>query len=285
MHGSVVSIRRFPVKSMQGEDLSVVDVGPQGLSADRRFALIDAETGKVASGKDPRRWTAMLSFRASFDDDTAECDIHIGQDVFSSTDPQVNAHLSSALGRQVRIARTVPEEASYDDVWPAIDGLAPQSMIDDSRTGTTDEGLVVSSMPVGLLAPGTFQDVAPVTLLTTSSLRRLQELLPDSDAHPDRFRANLVVDLPETEGFVENDWSGRALRIGDCTLDILSPTPRCVMVTLPQNHLPEDKSLLRGLAKTNRVDIPGGGIFTCLGAYGLVREPGTVRTGDPVQIL
>ena len=39
-----------------------------------------------------------------------------------------------------------------------------------------------------------------------------------------------------------------------------------MMVTLPQSHLPEDKSLLSGLAKTNRVDIPGGGILTFVGA-------------------
>ena len=269
---------------MQGQDLSSVDIGPDGLFADRRFALVDTETGKVASGKDPRRWAGMLSFRATYDDAAAECEIHVGDDVFSSSDPRVHGALSTALGRDVRLARTVPEAASYDDVWPAIDGLAPQSLIDDSRTGTTDDGLAVSSMPVGLLAPGTFQDVAPVTVLTTASLRRLREILPDGDGHPDRFRANLVVDLPEAEGFVENDWSGRTLSVGDCILDILSPTPRCVMVTLPQSHLPEDQNLLRALAKTNRVDIPGGGVFTCLGAYGLVREAGAVRTGDPVRI-
>lgn len=62
MHGDVGGIRqagnggrliRYPVKSMLGEDLSTVDVTERGLAHDRRFALTDRDTGKVASAKHP----------------------------------------------------------------------------------------------------------------------------------------------------------------------------------------------------------------------------------------
>jgi uncharacterized protein YcbX len=41
--GTVVSLWRFPVKSMQGEELNASAVGPRGLLRDRSHALIDLE--------------------------------------------------------------------------------------------------------------------------------------------------------------------------------------------------------------------------------------------------
>ncbi len=45
----VVAIWRYPVKSMMGEELNATDVTERGLLGDRAFALVDEETGKVAS--------------------------------------------------------------------------------------------------------------------------------------------------------------------------------------------------------------------------------------------
>src|SRR4051812_1628068 len=64
--GRVVAIGRYPVKSMLGEELEAVDVTGHGLLGDRAYALIDAETGKVVSAKDPRRWPNLFDFRATF---------------------------------------------------------------------------------------------------------------------------------------------------------------------------------------------------------------------------
>jgi uncharacterized protein YcbX len=49
--GSVVSVLRYPVKSMMGEELTVADVTEGGLIGDRAYALIDNTTGKIASAK------------------------------------------------------------------------------------------------------------------------------------------------------------------------------------------------------------------------------------------
>ncbi len=54
--GSVVSVWRYPVKSMMGEELNAADFTDHGLLADRTYALVDAETGKVASAKNPKKW-------------------------------------------------------------------------------------------------------------------------------------------------------------------------------------------------------------------------------------
>src|SRR6266540_5178961 len=67
--GSVVSLWRYPVKSMLGEELNAVEVTEHGLLGDRAYALVDSSDGKVASAKNPRKWPRLFDFRAAFIDD------------------------------------------------------------------------------------------------------------------------------------------------------------------------------------------------------------------------
>ena len=64
--GKVVSLWRYPVKSMLGEELNSSDVTERGLVGDRAYALIDKETGKVASAKNPRKWEKLFDFHSVF---------------------------------------------------------------------------------------------------------------------------------------------------------------------------------------------------------------------------
>src|SRR5919198_1581778 len=66
--GTVVSLWRYPVKSMLGEELNSSYVTERGLIGDRVYALIDQQTGKVASAKNPRKWGRLFDFRAAFTD-------------------------------------------------------------------------------------------------------------------------------------------------------------------------------------------------------------------------
>jgi uncharacterized protein YcbX len=63
---SIVSVVRYPVKSMMGEELSVADVNENGLLGDRACALIDNSTGKIASAKNPRKWARLFDCHANF---------------------------------------------------------------------------------------------------------------------------------------------------------------------------------------------------------------------------
>jgi hypothetical protein len=64
--GSVVGLWRYPVKSMMGEELNAAEVTDRGLVGDRRFAVVDASTGKVAGAKNPRKWGNFFDFRAAY---------------------------------------------------------------------------------------------------------------------------------------------------------------------------------------------------------------------------
>jgi uncharacterized protein YcbX len=66
--GSIVSLWRYPVKSMMGEELNAAEVTKSGLVGDRAYALIDTSDGKVASAKNPRKWPQLFDFRAALAD-------------------------------------------------------------------------------------------------------------------------------------------------------------------------------------------------------------------------
>ena len=64
--GTVVGLWRYPVKSMMGEELNGAVLTERGVLGDRRFALVDAATGKVAGAKNPRKWGDFFAFRAAY---------------------------------------------------------------------------------------------------------------------------------------------------------------------------------------------------------------------------
>ena len=129
---------------------------------------------------------------------------------------------------------------------------------------------------------GSFLDVFPVSVMTTSTLARLNELAPNSRFDERRFRMNVIIKTHQP-GFVENDWVGLELALGGSVrLNVALLDPRCVMTTLAQEDLPQDTEVLRTLVRHNRVQLPGLGQFPCAGAYAVVTNQGSVQVGDPV---
>jgi hypothetical protein len=241
----------------------------------------------VASAKRPRLWAGLLDLTASFAGQPGRSlpvvvERKDGERMRSDAGG-FDSWLSAAVGRQVRLIGQPADGASYEDEWPAIEGLAPQEFIDSTRISTSDDGLAVSALPVGMMAPGTFQDVSPVTIMTTASLRAAHRQHASGDWDPRRFRPNLLLEVPG-EDFIENEWAGRRLTVGGAVLEVMGPTPRCVMTTLAQQELPADRAVLRTVATCNRVEVGGFGRFACLGAYASVVSPGVVAVGDAFSL-
>jgi uncharacterized protein len=137
--GSVVSIWRYPVKSMLGEELNSSYVTERGLVGDRAYALIDKETGKVASAKNPRKWEKLFDFHSVFLElpQVAEnippvrITLPNGVQFFSDQDENVDHTLSKALGRDVKLTRADLEKPSYEEYCPNIEGLAQRQKVTD----------------------------------------------------------------------------------------------------------------------------------------------------------
>ena len=92
-YGTVAALRRYPVKSMLGENVRASDVTRRGLAGDRVLALVHRETGKIASAKNPRQWRGLLKLAATTSGAAAK--ISLPDDTaIASTDPAVDAVLS-----------------------------------------------------------------------------------------------------------------------------------------------------------------------------------------------
>lgn len=265
--GSVVSVWRYPVKSMMGEELNAADLTERGVLGDRAYALIDVETGKVASAKHPRKWPNLFQFRASYAEPLGSGDhlppVNItlpGGRIVRSDDPNVHEVLSSELGRQVVLKALAPDAPSLEEYWPDIEGLS-------HRDTVTEEGMPAK----------TFFDCATMHVLTTATIDHLRALNPNGRFEVRRFRPNVVVQSVASEtGFVENGWVGQFLAIdGGARLKVSGPCPRCVMTTLEQGDLPKDVSILRTAAQHNGAHV---------GIYADVERRGAVRRGDPVSL-
>ncbi|GAA3453807.1 MOSC domain-containing protein [Dactylosporangium matsuzakiense] len=259
--GEIVWLGRYPVKSMCGEELAEAHLGPSGLDGDRRYALVDAESGLVASAKNPRKWRRLLRMSAGYRaDDTV---VITGPDGAAL---DTDAGLSRVVGRPVRLA-SHGSMAGHGEA--KMERLTPE----------TEPGAGVMTLS-DLGSAGTFADFAAVHIVTTATLEALGR--PDHR----RFRPNLVVRLADAEPFVENTWSGRTLTIGDgAVIRVLHPTPRCAVPTLAQgDDLPDDPAVLRAAARANRVALWGPGPLTCVGAYGSVERTGALRVGDVVRV-
>jgi len=276
---SVAAIRRYPVKSMLGEQLPSATITIRGIPGDRALALLDRDSGKIASAKHPRRWRQLLACRArvvALDDDPMTIAITLPDGrTMLSIDRDVDAMLSELFGRTVSLASTPPEIAETERVYPDVEGLPVSGMFFSGQ--------------IGLGAPpGTFFDYAPIHLLTTATLAQLRTVAPSGDFDPRRCRPNLVIATPDASGFVENDWVGRTLLIGDeIRLRVTDPTPRCVIPTLPHGNLPRDLGILRTIATHNRPPIPtlGNVTWPSTGVYATVEHGGVVREGDAVRLV
>ena len=265
--GSVVSLWRYPIKSMMGEELNAADVTERGLLGDRAYALVDPADGKVASAKSPRKWPNLFDFRATFAEAprTGETIPQVritlpDGTIITNQQSGLNEILSNLFGHQVTFESTAPESPTLEEYWPDMEGL-------DYRDTTTDE-----SMP-----PGTFFDLAVVHILTTATIDHLRALYPQGRFEVRRFRPNIVVQpASEEKDFVENAWIGSTLAIGDqVRLTITGPCPRCVMTTLPQGDLPYDPGILRAAAQNNQVNV---------GVYATVRQGGRICRGDSFKL-
>jgi uncharacterized protein YcbX len=289
--GAVAGLWRFPVKSMRGERLEQAELTERGLVGDRAYALIDADTGKVVSAKSVRLFPDLFGCQAAFVEPPrsggelppVRIALPDGTSVTSDSS-EVDRLLSAYFRRNVTLAQAAPDDFTIDQYHPDVEDLDPAGYRDtvvEQKLGSAffAQAGLASPVPVG-----SFFDLFPLSVLTTSTLEQLSELRPQSRFDQQRFRMNVIVDTREA-GFVENNWIGHELAIGDAVrLSVALPDPRCVMTTLAQDELPKDTDVLRTLTRHNRIQVGGAGLFPCAGVYTVVEAPGTLRTGDRVAL-
>ena len=273
--GTVGELWRYPVKSMLGSKIPEVLVTERGCLGDRAWALRDVASGRIASAK---RFPRLLAFRATYAVEPtpqsrgrARIGTPDGRSI-SADDPAASAIISEILGHELRL-----ESQPHADEKTGIDR---RTVFGDVPVSEMKPDWTPETMPDYFqLKSGSFFEIGAVFVVTSGSVAHLGRLQGAGEpADRRRFRPNLYLDTgPGSERFVEDEWAGRTLRVGDdLVLADFAPTLWCVTSTLAQEELPRDLSVLRTAAKHHR---------GCLGVYASVRAPGRVRVGDPVRLL
>jgi uncharacterized protein YcbX len=263
----VQALLRYPVKSMLGETLDRLLVDERGAEGDRRLALLDGETGHVASAKNPRLWRDLLTCTAHADAQGVRISLPDGTDV-AADDPGVDELISRLTGRRVRLVTRRPDGATL--VRPD-----PEQLLELGLDAEVDGRI----LRIAAATPGeSFTDEAPLHAITTATLEHLGvEAL--------RYRPNLVITTPpDYPPYAENDWVGGEIAIGEARLRVLTATSRCVVPTLEHGPLPRAPQALRIPAAENRLNTGGHGAQPCAGAYLAVAAEGIIRVGDRVTI-
>jgi uncharacterized protein len=269
--GKISEIRRYPVKSMQGELLERVALTSLGIAGDRTFGIRDTASGKILSAKQPKAGVALLTCAARTNNDGTVV-VVVGGREFEAGDPELDVALGALLDRDVCVERATGADEVYESYWPELDGMALSDV-------TTDLPVAMST------EKGTFVDLAALHLVATSSVSYLKTLNPALELSMDRFRPGIAIDTAPGDGFVEKQWVNQTATMGGATVALGSESPRCIMTTLDQRGMSRQPAVLQTIAKHNRTDFAGFGNFACLGIYGEVSMPGEIAVGDSVTIV
>jgi len=209
----VLELWRYPVKSLQGEQLDAVGVTGDGLEGDRRFAIYDVETGL---GLTARRVPELLFASARLRDD-GSVEITLPDGSLARDD----GALSAWLGRRVAL-RSLDAEVPRRFESPAVDFER-----ETERDWAPYEG-----------APGAFHDSprARVSLVSTATIGAWDRR---------RFRSNVLL-----EGDGEDELVGSRVTLGDAVIEVAMRIERCVMTVRPQpGGIERDLQVLRTIAR------------------------------------
>jgi uncharacterized protein len=256
--GKVDSLWRYPVKSMRGEELDEAFAGFSGIYGDRLFAFKSSASPKGFPYLTAREQRRLLQYRPRFRyPDKAAQPINLTE-----------AESMGANPLPADLSELIVDVETPDGKTLAIDDPALMDML---RTDLDQKHQLTL-----MRSQRAMTDCRPVSIFSLQSARQLgQETGMQMDKR--RFRANIYVDLTSAEGFAENEFVARCLRIGPkVVVTILERDARCVMITLDPDTGEKTPAILKSVAQAHE---------GMAGVYGAVMVEGMVRKGDSVEVL
>lgn len=238
--GRIAELWRYPVSSLAGERVASVSLTTSGVVDDRLFGLIDGETGLPAAPEKHARWRGALHLQAN----------HVAGQLPTITFPD-----GRCLAVDDRALNTMlSDHFGFDAILAcheAIDGYP-----DFPRTSQRHPHF-------------------PVHILTTASLRRLAEVRQVDAVDVRRFRPTVLIETFDASGFVEKNWIGQSLRLGEVGIHAEEETTRCGITFIAQPGVEDDPEVLRSILRHNKRH---------LGINCTMEATGTLKVGDDVFI-
>ena len=256
--GKVDSLWRYPVKSMRGEELDEAFAGFSGIYGDRLFAFKSSASPEGFPYFTAREQRRLLQYRPHFrHPDKAARPINLteaekmGANPISADFAELMVDVETPDGKTL----AVDDPALIDMIRADIDQKHQLTLMRSERALT---------------------DCRPVSVFSLQSARQLAEETGTS-IDKRRFRANIYVNLTSAQGFAENEFVGKTLRIGPkVVVTVLERDARCVMITLDPDTGEKTPAILKKVAQAHD---------GMAGVYGAVIVEGMLHKGDSVEVL
>src|SRR2546430_3347318 len=256
--GKIDSLWRYPVKSMRGEELDEASASFSEMYGDRLFAFESSASPKRFPYLTAREQQRLLQYRPHFrNPDKAARPINLTE--------------AESMGANPVWAD--PSELMVDVETPDGQTLAidDPALIDMIRADIDQKHRLTS-----MRSERAMTDCRPVSIFSLQSARQLGEET-GTPIDKRRFRANVYVDLTSAQGFAENEFVGKSLRIGPkVVVTVLERDARCMMITLDPDTGEKSPEILKKVAQAHD---------GMAGVYGAVIVEGRLHMGDSVEVL
>lgn len=258
--GTVESLWRYPVKSMRGEAMEELFVGYAGVYGDRLFAFVSSANAKgfpFFTGRDQRQ---LLRYRPRW------------RHPEKAARP-VNQAEAESLSDMIN-----PVTAGRAELM--LDVEAPNGRIfaidDPALRNTLRAGLDAAPELTLLRSDKAMTDCRPLSLFAMQTAKKLGTET-GLTVDPRRFRANVYLDLHSGEGFAEDRFVGRNLRLGSkAVVTVLARDGRCMMITLDPDTAEKSPAVLKAVVQSHE---------NKAGVYAAVLTEGMIRRGDSVELI
>jgi uncharacterized protein YcbX len=239
-----------PVKGMRLQRSTKVQLGHHGVTGDREFLIVDDDGKLLQTSRNP----GLLRIEPSWEPAQNLLALRFpdGSVVQDAPEPGTAAVTRMYDGREIP-GRVIPGPLSA-----ALSGYLGRTVHLFKRAADHLGG-----------------DDHPVTLMSEASLRALAAEFSGMAPDPRRFRMTITV--TGADPWAERSWSGQQVTIGDVTLGVLAPVPRCVVTTRNPESGATDARILHALAR-----LRGKNDIT-FGVWCEIIRPGHIQVGDLVM--
>lgn len=236
----VAELYRYPVQSVRGEAVATASFAAKGIPGDRAYGVADLELGCIAhASRAKKQYRGLITWQARY--------LEEPRDGGAAAPVELDFGDGTIRGDDSRIDAIISERLGMRAAFVINDGSRVPKLYEQSHCH----------------------------LLTSATLKRLQQHHEAGNFAAARFRPNILLDCGDEIGFVEQEWIGREVTIGGVIFDVNDECKRCALTTRAQGNLPDDPGILQSTAVLNKA---------IAGVYGSVRRAGNVALGDVAKI-
>lgn len=234
--GVIERVRRYPVKSMAGEDVDRAFVAYTGVMGDRVYAFVDPEARHEFPWLTARELRSLVRWKPRFVDAPQPSDLYPSRD-------------------RLRVEVQTPDGITL----PIDDPRVLETMRQTSKREVT-----LRHSEKGM------HDARPVSLISLDTIDAIAQEV-GAPVDPLRFRANLYVRWRDREPFVEDRLVSRILVIGEhVELMVSKRDGRCAIVNVDPETAETNPLILKTIAQRHESHL---GVYCVVLREGVI-QPG-----------